>query len=388
MKTFTFHLKTADSAPLMDGIAGLFNNSPGHIVEVVDIRVAPGGGEAKVGASAMELRRCTQAGTGELVTPSKHDTDSPDLPSQVTFTVENTVDVTTSDVVSRYLSSPAFSSTLANAGMAACQPGMWWPGYTWSTADVFRAQQGTEVEPIVLREGEGLCIVQTAFGKPHAGVIGLLVRNLSTGATYTYRSRDVGTPRRLTMPQFVLFNGSGSGVVLQVIVVEQPDDGEATTTSGFRLALIDGYVDATTTDAVSAHDTNNALPAGIVGLSGPFRAVPAGNALGIEFDWWSTHGSTMTLARQHAAGRIRRRVIAPTGVDTGSALGVMNYGYAERFFNARCGGCALILRPGSGIALLDGVGGSITSSTFSFFEVAITFLVRTSDANTGNAYVS
>ncbi len=373
--TFTYHCSQADSAPLEDGIAAIMNESR-SVVEVRRVLLLPASGFSAGLVAPVRLARISDvdAAQGDTVIPAKHDPASPDLPAEV-LCLAGPSGVTETETLSRWLDAPTFSPTLANASIVSDLPGGWRVSGSWQLSDIFRAVHGAEVEPIVLREGTGIAIMQDGFGQPHAGVVGLTVRNLTTGATYAFRSRDVGTPRRLSRPVIVLYNGTGSGVVLEVRVLEIPSDGD-TGVPGHRLILLDGLQGGTDESPV-AHDPGRPLPPGVRCVSGPFRSLPAGEGGGAPVDWHTTHGAQgITVAAALRMGLLRRRSLAPWGTDAGSSFGPMLQGYGALLYEAHGDEPGITLRPGCGLAVSGLAFNAIEASTFHFYEAAFTFTVH------------
>jgi hypothetical protein len=109
----------------------------------------------------LELRRLTSMSGGTSVTPMKHDTTSASFPAQITVATGPTV--STSDLFRRVVWSndePAANAAVTMDEIETIVPlsTLWDVGYNDST-----------IEPIVLREGYGLGLVNT--GNTSVGVI-------------------------------------------------------------------------------------------------------------------------------------------------------------------------------------------------------------------------
>jgi hypothetical protein len=390
-RTYTLKALLAEPMPLTDGIASLFNNSTDANISIKINRVSilPAGGQnTAASVNPLQLYKITDLISGtdsSTITPVKHDTNSSDLPSQVVI-LSSPLSATTSDRYCNRVERPAYSITTANAGMASMMPGPTKGNRVLNTACVLNVGQDSTSEPIILREGEGIALFQSVFGIPHSMTINVVIRNNTTGATYTVRSIGCGTARILTKPLFGIFNGSGSGVVLSVNIVQIPAEGEAVTISTNRLVLIEGHEGGTDiTDQISPHDTQFPLPSYVEALGGPFVAYPYGRSAAGNYFWNIYHGTNSleaSIASQQAYGRIRSTVLQPWGTDQGSSL--KNGPYFWDLYNHNSEKSLqqpIILRANQGIALVSGRAGTIDSSTFNYKEIYITFTIIDENAS-------
>lgn len=379
-QTFRALFQRVDVRPLTDGLAAVFNaeaTDDRRYFEVTRVVVRmPGGFGGLSGTSALAakvgLYRTTATSGGSAVTPVKRDTGSANLPAQVTCT-EFPTSVTVSGAALRSLAdAPSLLFAGTNQWPCARTYGGSLAAYQRSnTADILRQGGDSNIELVVLREGEGLVLRLDTFGWPRAGQINLTVRNMSSGATYQFRTRDIGHPYLIGEPIISLFNGSGSGVVLGVYASEYPNDGEANFPT-FRLARIDGVSGG---DAVTpwASDTDNSVPAALQCWAGDMETRLAGSTQGVPYDWQYTHGALMSVAVQQRGGTLR----GITGIDPAYNVGLspgLQIGQDEKvIFSARAGD-GIVLRPNEGVALLAGRGGALETSTFAYLDVAMQIL--------------
>ena len=379
-QTFRALFQRVDVRPLTDGIAAVFNGEATddrRYFEVTRIIVRmPGGFAGLSGTSSrgakVGLYRTTATSGGTAVSPVKRDTGSASLPAQVTCT-EFPSSVTTTGNPLRVLSD---SPSLAFAGTnqwacARVYGGSYFPYQRGNAADLLRQGGDSNIELVVLREGEGVALQLDAYGWPRSAQINLTVRDMSSGATYQFRTRDIGHPYLIGQPIISLFNGSGSGVVLGVYASEFPNDGEANF-PGFRIARIDGVSGG---NAVTpwASDTANSVPAALQCWAGDFETRLAGQTQGVPYDWQYTHGALMSVAAQQRGGTLR----AITGVDPAWNVGQtpgLQYGQEEKIVYSALAGSGIVLRPNEGVALLAGRGGALETSTFAYLDVAMQIL--------------
>ena len=134
---------------------GIFNGTgSGRIVRLYRVWVLNNGVAAVTGVlTNMELRRSTSGSGGVSITPTKHDTANETFPAQVEVASNQTV--VSSDVFRRIV----WSNDEATANVAATIDELetlpplnliWDVGYGDSN-----------IEPIVCREGQGVCLINT-----------------------------------------------------------------------------------------------------------------------------------------------------------------------------------------------------------------------------------
>lgn len=372
-KTFVFRTGSTDNAPLQDGIAALFNNhsDPTAYLEIKRIRLLPLSG-ASVASGAMVLKRISAISGGDAVDAVKHDTDSSSLPSQVIVkTIPDSV--TATDTFRSLGEVPIFQSTVSGSQIARMQSASIGSART-QNQDFIRFPASADVERIILREGEGLAICQGAFSVPHAGAVGICIRNTSSGACYTYRSRDVRNRGAADLAHIAILNGTGSGVVLEVYSIEYPEEGEANTPT-LRIARIEGIVGGVDASSdILKFDTDATIPSSIQAFEGPFRAILCGeNNCGLQIDWHTRHGiDGISVAQQQNVGVFRRLSSPVISSDAGSTF----YWEVARSLVWSSNESAaedIIIRPGHGIAILAGRAGVIDNSTMNAYQVEITF---------------
>jgi hypothetical protein len=393
-ETLYIKLDAMDVRPLEDGLLGIFNNETAddrRYFELISLRVSPSAplsnNTASIGKpGSLSIRRITAVSGGDSITPILMDTADAALPAQVL--VRNDPDsATATDIFRRIADAPAYSLTVANTQFSSrTYGGSMMTHQKAHFADIFRGGESADVEPIILREGEGVGLFQDAYGTQHSMQTAAVVTNISTGATYICRSTDVSTDRRLGEANFAIFNGTGSGVVLAVKLWVLPMDGEAVLTPGLRLCRIAGLALGGDTVTPILPDTSKSVPSALQVVSGSFQPVIAGEW---QADYYTTHGlafgSAATLQAwnkaQIDAGTFSRSTRAQDfraiGEVPGMRTGTMD---DDLLFSAKAGE-GIIIKPGTGLGLVAGrdvaSGGTQaigSNSTFINFDIEAVLL--------------
>jgi hypothetical protein len=393
-ETLYIKLDAVDVRPLEDALLGIFNNETTddrRYFELVSLRVSPSAplsnNFAGVGrAGMMSIARITALSGGDSVTPIQMDTADAALPAQVL--VRNNPDTATAtDIFRRIADAPAYSLTVGNSQFSSRTYGGSMMSHQKSHyADIFRGGESADVEPIILREGEGVGLFQDQYGTQHSMQTAAVVTDTATGATYICRSTDLSTDRRLGESNFAIFNGTGSGVVLAVRLWVLPMDGEAVLTPGLRLCRIAGLELGGDTVTPIRPDTSKSVPSALQVVSGSFQPVIAGEW---QADYYQTHGlafgsGTALQAWNKAqidAGTFSRSTRAQDfraiGEIPGMRAGTMD---DDLMFSAKAGE-GIIIKPGSGLAVVAGrevaSGGTQatgSNSTFINFDIEAVIL--------------
>ena len=406
-ETLYLKMDAVDVRPLEDGLLGIFNNETAddrRYFELVSLRVSPSAplsnNTAAVGKpGSLSIKRITALTGGDSITPIRMDTADSALPAQVL--VRNNPDsVTATDVFRRIADAPAYSLTATNAQFSsATYGGSMVTHQKAHFADIFRGGESVDVEPIILREGQGVGLFQDAYGTQHSMQTAAVVTNTATGATYICRSVDLSTDRRLNEAVLAIFNGSGSGVVLAVRLWVLPMDGEAVLTPQLRLCRIAGVALGGDTVTPIRPDTSKSVPSALQVVRGSFQPVIAGEW---QADYYQTHGLTYQGAgaaqqawnkAQIDAGTLSRSTRAQDfraiGETPGMRTGTMD---DDLLFNAALGK-GIIIKPGDGLGLVAGntvaVAGTQaigSNSTFVNFDIEAVLLHYPPPAAGGNTY--
>lgn len=371
-RTFIFRTGSVDPATLQDGMVAVFNASsdPSESVDIRRVRLLPVSGTNPLNSGTLKLCRISAISGGDVVVPSKHDTSSSDLPAQVLIrTIPDSV--TTTSLLRRIGEVPVLNSLLAGSCIARSPSSPKGTAKTQSD-DLWRSPTSADVERIILREGEGLAICEDSFSVPHAGAAGFCVRNTSSGACYTIRSRDVrkrGTP---DLAHIAILNGSGSGIILEIFNIQYPEEGESTIPQ-CRLAKICGYEGGIDSSAdIIKPDTEMYISPSIKVIEGPFRAKLMGEDSGNPVDWHIRHGiDGYSIAKQQDVGVIRRFTFPVRSTDQSSSF---LYSISNCIvYQANGSADGIILRNNEGLALLAGRAGLMDNSTMNCYQVEIVF---------------
>jgi hypothetical protein len=390
-ETLYFRMNAVDVRPLDDGLFAILNNETvddRRYFELVSLRVSPAApgsnNTAGVGrAGSLSIKRITALTGGDTVTPIKVDTGDASLPSQVSV-VNDPDSATATDIFRRIADAPAYSNTIANTQFSSRTYGGSMMTHQKShMADIWRGGESADVEPIILREGEGLAIFQDSYGSQHSMQTAAVITNTATNATYICRSTDLSTDRRLDEANFAIFNGTGSGVVLAVKLWVLPMDGEAVLNPSLRLCRISGIGQGGDTVTPILPDTSKTAPSALVVKSGPLQPRISGEW---QADYYETHG----LAYQGAGVSLGAWNTAQLNAGTFSralmtnifpAIGETKIGMQwsalnnDLLFDAEPGK-GILLKPGDGLGLVSGttvaIGGTQannSSSTFINFDI-------------------
>lgn len=195
-------------------------NRTGYEIDIRSVILTPSMGHDLVSEMRpQQLYRVSASAAGQAVAAIKQDTDSASLPAQVTAYAHGTV--TLGGVLRQF--GVLYGQRVAGGSCiyASRTPGAYAQTQCWLK---------TNDQRVVLREGEGFAWVQD--GSPNIrtqeGIF--TVRNASSGATYTFRVPNGPCAEQDVM--FALFNGAGSGVVLEVVACEICDIGMQATSDG------------------------------------------------------------------------------------------------------------------------------------------------------------
>lgn len=407
-ETFYVQLDAVDVRPLEDGLLGIFNTETSderRYFELISLRVSPAAplsnNTAAVGRpGSMSIVRITSLTGGDDVAPILMDTADAALPAQVLIR-NNPGASTVTDVFRRIADAPAYSLTVANTQFSSrTYGGSMVTHQKAHYADIWRGGESADVESIILREGEGLALIQNAYGTQHSMQTAAVVTNTATGATYICRSTDLSTDRRLGEPTFAIFNGSGSGVILSVKLWVLPMDGDAVVLPQLRLCRIAGVALGGDTVTPIRPDTSKSVPSALQVVSGSFQPRIYGEW---QDDYYTTHGLTYggtgaLLAAwnkaQIDAGTFSRSTMTTNFRAIGEIPGGMRVGTIndDLMFSAEPGS-GIIIKPGDGLGLVSGTstatGGTQaigSSSTFINYDIEAVILHYPPPAGGGNTY--
>lgn len=174
------------------------------------------------GICPYRISRVTAINEDGYDVPMNHTGGTTALPAQVKCRIQNSV--TESDVFSQLLSlghdnftGGTFMGPFPGKGSHASSPlGVWSDG-------------SAQVQPVVLREGTGLAIVPAGSATRQAPMntvqwMTVTLRDETNSRTYVACCELVSTGAQ-SVASFVVFNGSGSGITLSVLSIEQMNSG-------------------------------------------------------------------------------------------------------------------------------------------------------------------
>lgn len=330
-----------------------------------------------------ELRRCSAYSGGTALT-SKYafDTGATALPSQVVF-IRHPASVTTSDLLRRFQDALQWGNTTTTQWMwQARMPGFLdrnEAGRNLEGHNIWHTDGISDTEPIILREGEGLAMLRAVMGIPQQQRWELAIKVVSTGYTFRIEDPYSGTPAFTNDASWVLMNGSGSGVTLQVHVISLPEIGQ---TGIPRIRLIrcaDVHKgNLYTTETVVQHDTLNTLT-GIEAYSGPLQ-VDVAPDFGLAFNYQNYQGSPYTTVLQHSWGLLRTKLLNDPNVtlSANGMAGAFGIVESEELWPGDRRGLAagwpedvLVLAPGEAVAVIGGAAGTIEDNGRAWFSVDI-----------------
>lgn len=245
---------TGHPYPIHVANLAIFNKpGSGRIVRILRATCSDQAAATTTVPVALTWQRCSAAvlGTG-MLTALKLDSGNANLPSQVKiYDTPSSVTLTANAVLTERIMVSKVNDTRVLGVMNDGERPL---------AGMFEWIRSSDLQKIVLREGEGLCLhtLGAMFGT-HAVEVTIRFRNASTGATYQVRL----TTKPDSNPLIALMNESGSGVVLEVsmlVVQEQGTDVPAQ----FTAEGIDGLDENTGYAVAPLALGGNVLPPGIV----------------------------------------------------------------------------------------------------------------------------
>lgn len=169
------------------------------------------------------FRRITDVSGGFDLPYRKANLGNADLPSQVKILRRpDAVTFTAGNILRSLL---MFPISLAGLSLRS-GGGVFGKGSRQGTADIWTTSRDTRVQGIILREGEGF-----AFGTSNAALpvfpfsfwLTVTLRNTADNKTYNIFTQIA--PEEMKESSFVIFNGSGSGVTLEIVDMELGDLG-------------------------------------------------------------------------------------------------------------------------------------------------------------------
>lgn len=357
MRTFTAFFEQVKADPLRDGLAAVFNfGARGSLVHIRSVRMlspSPWGKQPSISGNWDLVRTTAQAG-GRATEAARHGTGT--LPAQVlvrefpeSITISSDTFRRQGDALNAWWSQ-AYQPCARFHG----QPGL-------NGAEHYRAGHSS-TEGIFLAEGEGIALVQRSVERPRHVFVSVTFRT-GSGATFT-STFHCGTPAQIDGALFGVFNGSGSGVTLEVVAVHVAEEG-STEPPIYRLVLLDG-ADGGEEITPSAHRAGD-VAHGVSCLAGAFRAAPFGEkSAGVPIQWHTAGVAAFTLTNQHRVGTLRRKSLGPLNPAS------CPQGDPSLLYIARPGCEGITLNPGVGIGIVN-MSEARNDSAYAYANIEIVF---------------
>lgn len=328
-RTFAISVRrVAPLAPLLEGCFSIINESNDGTLELLELRATQGVlGVATAGVvrpGLFEIRTISGLSGGDDLATIKHDENESDLPSQVAI-VRYPEAVTSTATWRRFVDCPQAGNFQAAGAMTAARLDTSLGG-GGDLSSMMRIGGTGDMQPVVLREGQGLAIVQSQIGIAH-GMFALSGQVIvqSTGATHNFSTGPIVNESTNDDPLLAVFNGSGSGVVLEIRGLryrELAGGLQATQVPaiGMRLMLscgVDSIPESMATDVTSMLlplDTTNPTPTGVKVYAGPHRPRALTEKAGTNPDWHTLHTGlgvatgAVNIYQRHATLRGTTRV--------------------------------------------------------------------------------
>lgn len=240
-------------------LAVMNETGSGQIVRVRSANLRPNTGPNTL-TSLVSLRRISAVTPGVPTVPFKFDSANADLPSQVL--IGSSPAAFTGPATSAYRRTMALSeqnptralATLCAAANGDARSGM-------DSGEFIRLTGDAALTGYILREGEGLALVFDTDSPSHCFTANLRFKNVANGQCY--RANEIIEPRYMAgMAAAYIFNGVGSGVVLEVEKIQVREIGtDELVMADYQLIESVGGGEPPTNIVMS--DSSQSLPPGI-----------------------------------------------------------------------------------------------------------------------------
>lgn len=340
----------------------LFNRADSNrIVRIKRIAVRDTGMTTVSGISLFQVQRITAYVGGQDVGYTKLDSNNANLPSQIVALEDlESVTVSSSSVIRRGLNVPEFNiiralSPLCSAVLGERRTGM-------SNANTYINHNNTAVQNFILREGEGIALTPVANAVSYTMKFLVNIMYIVAGETYITTVNITTEPR----PNFVLFNNTGSGEVVEVVSIEIAENGTDEFPNLFTVEPID-YLDTDTAEPINdsiALDSTNESLTGLVDITAFARVHMKG------------YNSGAIMQRN-----ILRRFAGTNSIAAPNvSLGAINFS-SRRLDEDKNEMSDIVLNPGEGIGLFKRNGSGIGK-----LGVAIIFTVEEIATSSGGEF--
>lgn len=275
MQTFCIH--TTAHAAVEECLLTISNNStdPTQEFKIVRLDLDPfypaTGAFGKINLVRVSSPTLLESDTNDRITPAKNSAATSSLPSQVVISrnaaLAGTQSIFRSYLPSPYLGTQGTTNALGLKGLGNFNA----IGYPGSGSVCWNGRGGSVIQSIVVRDGESMMLVaanNTISIYPHTYFFKATVK-VASGGTFTIM--DEFTPSRgaggsSTDSGFVIHNGSGSGVDLEISNIEIYDMGQSSIAAStdmpqIRIVKSDSIYGSGQTITPAQHDTRYPIPA-------------------------------------------------------------------------------------------------------------------------------
>jgi hypothetical protein len=363
-------LPMARGAFVDHGHVGLWNGSDDTIeVLAVDI-LSPSGSRgllttAVMRAGAYGLYRISSMAGGTPLAVLKHDTAAAALPGGVSIMLRPD-SVVLGDLIRQQGDSPGINTiNAASAPMdSGGGAGIARAGFAYAPSWLIGFVGDGAVQPIQLREGQGLAVIMATCGQPHLQTMAVRFANVATGETYTVWVPDASAAGGDAAPIVAILNQSGTGMILAVVAIDLIDVGhqsnDSTAASSLRAAFLGRPpADGTALAAVPFDPASAPLAAGLVLRKDFTWPYGGGGRLGLhlevaDVDTGVILGSAdipvaLALTGLMYSATLRGHVVMPARGGTPTVAG-----FARPLYRAGSGQ-GIVLRKGEGFGYVAGV---------------------------------
>jgi hypothetical protein len=279
----------------------LFNRTgSGRKVTISDVLLRDMSAPNAVAIAAMDVVRISNyTGGDNALTPDKHDPNNDSLPA----TVVAFEDCDTVSVVGNAFRTIPVIPWWNESQSVLNRPGTLTPGNTregMSTSNFFyqNFERVTTIQGLILREGEGVAVMPKANAVYYPMKYKMIIKFRKTSNNHCYSLSDAVVLSGDRIP-IVLFNGSGSGVILEVYQIDIIDVGSSTFPSLFSVEKIDSCDrDHSALSVIAKLDPNNEDLTGLVDYRVEANVTLAGHKQGaimvrpiLKRDWQTSNGN-------------------------------------------------------------------------------------------------
>lgn len=236
MRSFRVH--TVVHAGMEEAMLTFTNltNNPTESFKIVRLGIDPFypsiGGQGKINLVRVTSPTLQEADTNDRITPNKHNPAASDLPSQVIIS-KNASLAGTQLIYRCYLPQPIFGTQgSANAlGFKAVGKLVIGSGME-SSANLYAGMKGSVVDPIIISDGESFMLApkDETLQYPNTYFIHVVLK-VTGGGTFSIMEEFTpsrGVTGQATDSGFVIHNGSGSGVNIEIREMDLYDFGQST----------------------------------------------------------------------------------------------------------------------------------------------------------------